>query len=133
MVTIRWRVIQTPITQYNSMSSWANVIRVKLWAYAETPSPHVLRRVAAGAAAARVGDVCTFLLTLLYAEPACAWACVSREATASGRERVASEISRPDGLPDGHPNRTRSRTRPPDGLLFDRSRGRERLTEKLPL
>jgi hypothetical protein len=48
MVTIRWRVIQTPIIQYNSMSSWANVIRVKLWAYAETPSPHVLRRPGSG-------------------------------------------------------------------------------------
>ena len=48
MVTIRWRVIQTPITQYNSMSSWANVIRVKLWAYAETPSPHTALRRRAG-------------------------------------------------------------------------------------
>jgi len=76
MVTIRWRVIQTPIIQYNSMSSWASVIHVKLWA---------------------------------YAEPACAWADgrVSREATASGRERDLSTR-----FPDGSATNA-----DPDGLL----------------
>jgi hypothetical protein len=116
MVTIRWRVIQTPITQYNSMSSWANVIRVKLWAYAETPSPHVLRRPGSGDVAGLYFLTYTLVITIRGAW-ACAWACVSREATASGGERVASEISRPDGLPDGHQPNPYPTRRPPS--LFD--------------